>query len=47
MAEKNRKEEQYDSIFKSEKASYLLLRKTFDDLYELIEKGNCIQICNQ
>ena len=40
MAEKNRKEEQYDSIFKSEKASYLLLRKTFDDLYELIEKGN-------
>ena len=34
MAEKNRKEEQYDSIFKSEKASYLLLRKTFDDLYE-------------
>ena len=23
-----------------EKASYLLLRKTFDDLYELIEKGN-------
>ena len=39
MAEKNRKEEQYD-IFKSEKASYLLLRKTFDDLYELIEKGN-------
>ena len=40
MAEKHRKEEQYDSIFKSEKASYLLLRKTFDDLYELIEKGN-------
>lgn len=40
MAEKNRKEEQFDSIFKSEKASYLLLRKTFDDLYELIEKGN-------
>ena len=40
MAEKNRKEEQYDSIFKSEKASYLLLRKTFDDLFELIEKGN-------
>ena len=40
VAEKNRKEEQYDSIFKSEKASYLLLRKTFDDLYELIEKGN-------
>ena len=40
MAEKNRKEAQYDSIFKSEKASYLLLRKTFDDLYELIEKGN-------
>ena len=40
MAEKNRKEEQYDSIFKSEKVSYLLLRKTFDDLYELIEKGN-------
>ena len=40
MAEKNRKEEQYDSIFKSEKASYLLLRKSFDDLYELIEKGN-------
>lgn len=40
MAENNRKEEQYDSIFKSEKASYLLLRKTFDDLYELIEKGN-------
>ena len=40
MAEKNRKEEQYDSIFKSEKASYLLLRKTFDDLYELIEIGN-------
>lgn len=40
MAEKNHKEEQYDSIFKSEKASYLLLRKTFDDLYELIEKGN-------
>ena len=35
-----RKEEQYDSIFKLEKASYLLLRKTFDDLYELIEKGN-------
>ena len=35
-----RKQEQYDSIFKSEKASYLLLRKTFDDLYELIEKGN-------
>ena len=40
MAEKNRKEEQYDNIFKSEKASYLLLRKTFEDLSELIEKGN-------
>ena len=40
MTEKNRKEEQYDNIFKSEKASYLLLRKTFDDLSELIEKGN-------
>ena len=40
MAEKDRKEEQYDNIFKSEKASYLLLRKTFDDLSELIEKGN-------
>ena len=39
MAEKNRKEDGYDSFFKSEKASYLLLRKTFDDLYELIEKG--------
>ena len=39
-AASERKEEQYDSIFKSEKASYLLLRKTFDDLYELIEKGN-------
>lgn len=38
--EKKRKEEQYDNIFKSEKASYLLLRKTFDDLSELIEKGN-------
>ena len=36
----DRKEEQYDNIFKSEKASYLLLRKTFDDLSELIEKGN-------
>ena len=46
MAEKNRKEEQYDSIFKSEKASYLLLRKTFDDLYELIEKGNQCQKTN-
>ena len=46
MAEKNRKEEQYDSIFKSEKASYLLLRKTFDDLYELIEKGNQSQKAN-
>ena len=40
MAAAERKEERYDSIFKSEKASYLLLRKTFDDLYELIEKGN-------
>ena len=46
MAEKNRKEEQYDSIFKSEKASYLLLRRTFDDLYELIEKGNQSQKAN-
>lgn len=37
-----RAEEQYDSIFKSEKASYLLLRKNFDEIAErmdLLEKN--------
>lgn len=28
----DRREEQYDSIFKSEKASYLMLRKYFDEI---------------
>lgn len=32
-----RREEQYDSIFKSEKASYLMLRKYFDEIEEKIE----------
>ncbi len=31
------REEQYDSIFKSEKASYLMLRKYFDEIEEKIE----------
>ena len=34
---KDRREEQYDSIFKSEKASYLMLRKYFDEIEEKIE----------
>ena len=33
----DRREEQYDSIFKSEKASYLMLRKYFDEIEEKIE----------
>ncbi len=33
----DRREEQYDSIFKSEKASYLMLRKYFDGIEEKIE----------
>ena len=33
----DRMEEQYDSIFKSEKASYLMLRKYFDEIEEKIE----------
>lgn len=33
-----RREEQYDSIFKSEKASYLMLRKYFDEIVERLEK---------
>ena len=33
----DRREEQYDSIFKSEKASYLMLRKYFDEIEERIE----------
>ena len=33
----DRREEQYDSIFKSEKASYLMLRKYFDEIGEKIE----------
>lgn len=32
-----RREEQYDSIFKSEKASYLMLRKYFEELDEKID----------
>ena len=32
----DRREEQYDSIFKSEKASYLMLRKYFDEIEEKI-----------
>ena len=41
--DRQRREEQYDNIFKSEKASYLLLRKTFDDLSKLVENGNRLQ----
>lgn len=41
--DRKRREEQYDNIFKSEKASYLLLRKTFDDLSKLVENGNRLQ----
>ena len=33
----DRREEQYDSIFKSEKESYLMLRKYFDEIEEKIE----------
>ena len=33
----DRREEQYDSIFKSEKASYLMLKKYFDEIEEKIE----------
>ena len=33
----DRREEQYDSIFKSEKVSYLMLRKYFDEIEEKIE----------
>ena len=33
----DRREEQYDSIFKSEKASYLMLRKCFDEIEGKIE----------
>ena len=33
----DRREEQYDSIFKSEKASYLMLRKYFEEIEEKIE----------
>ena len=33
----DRREEQYDSIFKSEKASYLMLRKYFDEIEGKIE----------
>ena len=33
----DRREEQYDSIFKFEKASYLMLRKYFDEIEEKIE----------
>lgn len=33
----DRREEQYDSIFKSEKASYLMLMKYFDEIEEKIE----------
>ena len=33
----DRRDEQYDSIFKSEKASYLMLRKYFDEIEEKIE----------
>ena len=33
----DRREEQYESIFKSEKASYLMLRKYFDEIEEKIE----------
>ena len=33
----DRREEQYDSIFKSEKASYLMLRKYFYEIEEKIE----------
>ena len=32
-----RREEQYDSIFKSEKASYLMLRKNFEEITERLE----------
>lgn len=35
--EEDRREEQYDSIFKSEKASYLMLRKYFDEIEGKIE----------
>lgn len=38
LAEKDaRKEEQYDSIFKSEKASYLMLRKYFEEIEEKLD----------
>lgn len=32
------RQEQYDSLFKSEKASYLLLRKNFEDLEERLDR---------
>ena len=34
------KAEQYENLSKTEKATYVLLRKAFEDLYELIEDGN-------
>lgn len=37
VLKEDRREEQYDSIFKSEKASYLMLRKYFDEIEEKIE----------
>ena len=37
VIKEDRREEQYDSIFKSEKASYLMLRKYFDEIEEKIE----------
>lgn len=38
QAEKeSRREEQYDSIFKSEKASYLMLKKYFEEIEDKLE----------
>lgn len=36
QAKEERREEQYDSIFKSEKASYLMLKKHFEELEEAL-----------
>ena len=47
-AKRAREEEQYDSIFKSEKASYLMLKKYFEEIEDklvlLEKKGEFIHI---
>ncbi|MEG1595734.1 MAG: hypothetical protein RR364_04760, partial [Lachnospiraceae bacterium] len=38
MREKQREEEQYDNIFKSEKASYLMLKKHFTEMEDILSE---------